>query len=621
MPPPTWLIQVFERGQRLHSGECQGPIELGRMGHAGETLFHTESSDGAVGRVVIAGSGEDRISRRHAYVEPVAPGRVRVANRSRKAPIGLPDGRLLAPGEQCELALPAVLALGSKSVRIQEPGGDDFGASLQGLEQPTLGPRSAALDRSSLAALGLGTGAGPGAENETALRCLQAILDVLKSAATNTEFFQKAACAVVEGIGLDSGRVLALHGDEWKTIAYHTSPTVEGMPGGVPSQGVLERVRREARTFWRTPSVPGLNVAGEEGSSLVGITSVVAAPILDAEDRVIAVLYGDRRQFGSASGFSRPISRFDAMLVDLMAGSVAAGLARLEHQRAALAMQAQFEQFFTPELASQLAGNPELLAGQDLEITALFCDIRGFSRITRNLGPARTLEWVGDVLSTLSDCVLDRQGVLVDYIGDELMAMWGAPEAQPDHAERAALAALAMLDALPQLNARWATVLGEPMGLGIGVNTGMARVGNTGSRRKFKYGPLGDTVNIASRVQGANKYFKTSLLLTRATRKRLGPRFVARRLGLVRMVNIAEPIELHELMPFDRPGWPALGAAYQSAMEAFESRSFRQAARILGALVEEHVDDGPALALMSRAVACMVEEPDPFDPAFTLPGK
>ena len=79
------------------------------------------------------------------------------------------------------------------------------------------------------------------------------------------------------------------------------------------------------------------------------------------------------------------------------------------------------------------------------------------------------------------------------------------------------------------------------MGLGIGINTGLARVGNTGSRRKFKYGPLGDTVNVASRVQGASKYFKSSLLITRATRDRLGPGFQSRRLGTARSRQYRRP--------------------------------------------------------------------------------
>src|SRR5262249_26348762 len=163
------------------------------------------------------GPTEDRVSRRHAYLEPMPGGRVRVINRSGKAPIGLPDGRVLGPGDRCELPLPAVLALGHKSVRVQEVGGDEFGASLQGLEQPTVGPRSAGAGQTQLVPLGVGANAE--ADTEAILRGLQATLDVLKSAATDTEFFQKAAQATVEGIGLDTGRVLILHDNAWKTIA------------------------------------------------------------------------------------------------------------------------------------------------------------------------------------------------------------------------------------------------------------------------------------------------------------------------------------------------------------------------------------------------------------------
>ena len=614
-------IRVYERGQLLYSGDLTGSVELGRQ-NRGEDLFATSPGLDRVTRLVIAGPTEDRVSRRHALVQPREGNRVRIENRSGKAPIGLPDGRGLAPGDACELTLPTVLSLGHKSIRLL-PSGDPLGASLQGLDQPTLGPRSAASP--SLAALGIDRSAG--AEVDAVLRCLNATIQVLKSAANDTDFFQKAAQAVVEGVGLDGGRVLALDGETWKTIARFDGEDATDDDLGLdpptsrpPSQGVLNRVRREGRTFWHSPSQPGSGLAAEDGSSLVGITSVVAAPILDADDHVKAVLYGDRRALAGLVG-SRGISRLEAVLMDLLAGSVAAGLARLDQERVALASRAQFEQFFTPELARLLADRPDLLVGQDVEITVLFADIRAFSRITRDLGPERTLEWTGDVLSTLSDQVLHHQGVLVDYIGDELMAMWGAPDAQPDHAQRAAAAALAMLDTLPTLNARWGSTLNEPMGLGIGLNTGVARVGNTGSRRKFKYGPLGDPVNIASRVQGANKYFKSDLLITRATRDRLGPAFSPRRLGTVRVVNIAEPIELFELAPANRPGWDVLRGLYETALTAYESAQFRQAARILGNLMDDHPDDGPSLNLLARAVAALVETPNPFDPSYLLPGK
>src|SRR5260370_33266774 len=103
--------------------------------------------------------------------------------------------------------------------------------------------------------------------------------------------------------------------------------------------------------------------------------------------------------------------------------------------------------------------------------------------------------------------------------------MWGAPEQQGDHAKLACEAALVMQEQRPKLNERWQSFLGGAMGLGIGINSGVARVGNTGSPRKFKYGPLGNTVNLASRVQGATKYLKTKLLITGPVQAQLAAEF------------------------------------------------------------------------------------------------
>jgi adenylate cyclase len=454
-----------------------------------------------------------------------------------------------------------------------------------------------------------------GAEAEALLRGLQAAVGVLQSAAGSSDFFQRAAQAVVAVAELDSAHVLLREGPAWRAEADYAARPSALDDEWLPSKNVLDRVVRDARTFWQVPE----DVA-EEAPSLQGIHAVVASPILDRDGGVMGALYGERRQL-SGAGAARALTQLDATLVELLAGAVAAGLARLKQEQAALALHVQFEQFFTPELARHLAAHPEMLQGQDAEITALFCDIRGFSRVSERLGPARTVEWVGDVMETLSECVLAEQGVLVDYIGDELIAMWGAPEAQADHPRRAARAALAMLERLAVLDGRWRPLLREPMGLGIGINTGMARVGNTGSKRKFKYGPLGNTVNLASRVQGTTKYLKAQLLVTQATRARLAGEFTARRIGKVRVVNIAEPVELFELAPPCQPGWTELCAAYEQALAEFESQNFRAAARILGTLVTDYRDDGPSLVLMSRAVSHMVDEPDVFDPALKLPGK
>ena len=145
-------------------------------------------------------------------------------------------------------------------------------------------------------------------------------------------------------------------------------------------------------------------------------------------------------------------------------------------------------------------------------------------------------------------------------------------------------------------------------------------MGNTGSRRKFKYGPLGDTVNVASRVQGASKYFKASLVVTRATRDRLGPGFQFRRLGTARVVNIAEPIELFELCPPGQPESCELCSAYEEGLAAFEAREFRKATGILGRLVSVHRDDGPSFALLARASPTSWTSPRPSTPRSACPG-
>jgi adenylate cyclase len=224
-------------------------------------------------------------------------------------------------------------------------------------------------------------------------------------------------------------------------------------------------------------------------------------------------------------------------------------------------------------------------------------------------------------MGSLSDCVIDHQGVLVDYIGDELMAMWGAPEERPDHAKLACRAALAMLDRLPALSDRWRAILGEPIQLGIGVNSGIARVGNTGTYRKFKYTPLGSTVNVASRVQGATKQVRLPLLISGATARLQQDAFPCRRVCRVRAVNIQEPIDLFELVGEATPAWTDLKQRQEEALDAFERRDFHTSTRILGNLAAEYPDDGPTLLLLSRAVAALSQQPSEFDSVWNLPGK
>jgi adenylate cyclase len=595
----------------LFNREFSTSVELGRQNDAGEELYSARPLGSGRWRAVIARLDEDTLSRRHALLEPIDALRVRLTNLSGKVPIRLLDGNEVAAGDSREVNLPALLYVGRKQVRVEpQTKRESMLRSLPGAHSPgevtMAGTRFPSLTTAN------------SVELENLLRWLQQTMEVLQSAASSSEFFFKAARAVVDIVGLDSGRVLLLDHGVWTPVAVQTAHDVEIKLDWRPSQNVLTQVRDEKRTFWQAPDQPD---DPDLPSSLLGVDIVVAAPILDKDGTVIGALYGECRDEALAARKSSRVTKLEAMLVELLASSVATGLARVEQEKVAVEANVRFKQFFTPELSRQLTVNPDLLKGRDSEVSLLFCDIRGFSRISERLGPSGTVDWIGDVMGALSDCVLAHRGVLVDYIGDELLAMWGAPEEQADHAILACLAALDMLNILPRLNERWQDKLGEPMSLGIGINTGVARVGNTGSRHKFKYGPLGNTVNLASRVQGATKFLRCPLLITEFTKKRLNDTFFTRRLCKVRVVNIEQPVNLFEVAPQGTAGWLEIKTIYEDALMHFEGRRFRDAAQRLGGLMTGHADDGPGLILMARAVNLLVEQPEHFDPVWELPGK
>jgi adenylate cyclase len=600
-----WQMRVYDN-ERVYIAELSGTAEIGRQLTKDEAQpSHSKLSEGW--RVVIAPLEEITISRRHLEVKPLPDGRFQLNNKSVNQVVGLPSGQELQPGTMCQVSLPVVIRVGKKTLRMQTAEEEE---SLASLPMATLAPGAMSMVSGLQATFARSGAAAMEADQLTAW--IDAFLGLLHSAAGSEDFYVKAARALVDLVKLDSGRVLFRAGENWSETAVQTAARHPADPEWQPSRRVLGQVLREKKTFWQVPD-------SKISASTRGVDAVVAAPILDRKGDVIGALYGERRQIGAQ--VQRPISQLEAMLVEVLASGVAAGLARVEQEQAALRVRLQMEQYFGQRLAGKLVDHPELLVGRDTAISVLFCDIRGFSRISEKLGPARTVDWISDVMSVLSQCVQDSEGVVVDYIGDELMAIWGAPEDQPDHARRACRTALAMFASLVPLNERWQAVLHEPLDLGIGINSGNAQVGNVGSKLRLKYGAMGNTVNLGSRVQGATKHLKTSMLITESTRAGLDESFATRRICQVRVVNIAQPVALHELVGPSKSSWAGLKLDYEQALDAFTQGQFRPACRILGRLILDHPNDGPTLLLLARAVNCLVEEPEPFDPVMVLAGK
>jgi len=216
-------------------------------------------------------------------------------------------------------------------------------------------------------------------------------------------------------------------------------------------------------------------------------------------------------------------------------------------QREILGLMARY---LSPAVSRWLLEDPERLnlVGESREMTVLFCDLRGFTTLSHMLAPKELVALLNEFMTAMTDVVFSHYGVLDKYIGDGIMAFWGAPMDQPDHAHRACATALDMIDTLDGLQAAWARRGVPALDMGIGVNTGPMIVGNMGSRKRLAYTVLGDTVNVASRLEGLSKEFGARVVLGEATRAAAGGAFEYRFLDVVTVTGRNEPLAVYELV-------------------------------------------------------------------------
>ena len=230
-------------------------------------------------------------------------------------------------------------------------------------------------------------------------------------------------------------------------------------------------------------------------------------------------------------------------------------------------------------------------------------------------------------MNRLNACVREFSGTTVCYLGDGLMAMWNAPVEQADHPLLACQAALAMQAQLPDLNKEWGEKLDTELGNGVGVNTGIAMVGNTGSDEKPHYGPLGHHVNLASRVEGATKHLGVPILVTGDVKSKLGssvdPSIETRRICQVRVVGMNTPVSLFELRANADDNWKQRRDIYEIALTQYESSEWTQACQTLNPLLAatDSTFDLPSIGLMSRSIELIKSPPVEFDPVWNLNSK
>ncbi len=234
---------------------------------------------------------------------------------------------------------------------------------------------------------------------------------------------------------------------------------------------------------------------------------------------------------------------------------MAAWLAYIRTESEKKQVRNAFSHYISPDFMKELTADPDKLklGGEVRELTVMFTDIRGFTSISERLSPEELIQLMNDFLTPMSTLVMENRGTIDKYMGDAMMAFWNAPLDDADHARHACQTALKMNFALDPINARLKQVADEKgqspllLAAGIGVNTGAASVGNMGSRQRFAYSALGDTVNMASRFEGQTKAYGVTIMIGEETAKRVSD-FALLELDLIRVKGKAEPARIFTLL-------------------------------------------------------------------------
>lgn len=382
-------------------------------------------------------------------------------------------------------------------------------------------------------------------------------------------------------------------------LDYRPNPLVEKAPGVILHATALDNLLNNR--FARNVS-PLLNLAVAllfvlvtvalailPSRLLLQISGVLLVLIGFAEAGILSTQYGYRIEMGATG-------------VSLVLATVISFAYRyyLEGGQYRFIKRA-FAQYLSPQVVNQIARQPELLklGGERKELTILFSDIQGFTSISEILQPQELSGLLNKYLSAISDTILAKEGTLDKYIGDAVVAFWNAPLSIDGHAAKAVDAALSCQEKLGQMRVELAQEYGVMLRSRIGIHTGEVVVGNFGSELRFAYTVLGDSANLASRLEGVNKAFGTSIIISSQTKDQLSTDFVCRKVGLIKVVGRNEAVEIFE--PFrsslDKDKKDSL-AQFEAGRVHFENGELQKSAAIFGKLPRDPV----AKAYLTRLI-------------------
>lgn len=281
-----------------------------------------------------------------------------------------------------------------------------------------------------------------------------------------------------------------------------------------------------------------------------------------------------------------------------------------EHRRT----RRTLEMYLSPTLASYLSERPEMLrlGGEKSERSVLFSDLQGFTKMSEGLAPEQLVLLLNEYLGDMTDCVFAEDGMLDKYVGDGVMAVWGAPVPQPDHALRACRSALAMVERLAVINARNAARGWPTLRVRIGLNSGPMVFGNMGSAGHLSLTVMGDNVNLGARLEGINKYYGSTIIASEATIVETGEALVIRELDRVRVRGRAGAVRIYEVLGLrgSEERWAPVIEPFAHGLAAYRAREWDAARGAFAAVLRVRPNDGPAEFYIRRCQKYAEHPPD-----------
>lgn len=290
-------------------------------------------------------------------------------------------------------------------------------------------------------------------------------------------------------------------------------------------------------------------------------------------------------------------------------------------------IKSAFSQYLSPTVVNQLVENPQLLklGGERKVITAFFSDVAGFSSISEQLQAEELVDLLNLYLTDMTEIILRHEGTVDKYEGDAIIAFFGAPISYQDHATRTCLSAIEMQERLAQLREGWKQEGKHELFMRIGINTGQVVVGNMGSVNRMDYTMMGDSVNLAARLEGVNKQYQTQTMISEFTYEMAKQDIEAREVDSIRVVGKSEPVKIYELLGRKGEIPEHLGSIlphFHEGLNHYKNRKWEEGIDCFEKALNLYEDDGPSLTYFERCINFQTYPPPPdWDGVFVMRSK